>query len=1137
MPVQAPEAEQWPHDGDASKSSSVPELRLTTALDSLDGHDARPKYPRTRSRAPSDLPPGAVLASNPQSPSWTAPIPLPQAQDSPNSASESSESSQSKGQRARLPEPVGDKEGAPAQRGKLSGMMANVMRTGVRVDEPLAVTRQDITRPRSSSVRKAITTPQAEEQAPAWPEQDEELDAPSPYAVTDAATSSAAFDDGKRSRKRGKLAAGCQDPAVYERLMSPWRFKCRQWMVRHVEYETPLLLELQTRYRTKWLDHYFVQTSLLGTHTFFLAVLPLFWWFGQPDWGRQLLYCLAIGGWLSSYLKDYFCIPRPFSPPLTRLTVSYHALEYGLPSTHSTTTVCIALSLIEHVLYNHSVFSWQALSTIGMLCIFTFSVIFGRMYCGMHSALDCAIGAALGVIIWLGFFIFGNAFDAMTLTPGWTVPAVAIPTVLMVISIHPEPVDDCPCFEDANAFLSTMLGILVGYWWLHRLPFTSATSTPGANLETPIDALTLVALASVKIIIGLAVLFAWRLATKKVLHTILPPIFRAVAPLLVLPRRHYLPATDYTKYISPGARLSAIPSFLHLPLSSTPASPSDATPPSSVQADAGLSQAGSLTNGHLTPAAALQAKRKAAHTSMTVDLDDRLRTSKPAKLTRHYDADVLTKTGVYTGIGLIATQLLPLFYAHIGLSVVPNATILPDNAHELLEIRESGRTLPSSFAVDELARDTIALAGLAAHSVHRLRSSDAPKRIRLDSRHAALAFNSEKYVREVGAKSFAWDSIAGLYRTRDGYVRLHTNFPHHKAGLLKLLRLGDEATRDDVQDALAGVDGEDWTEIAMLSHLCVAYFRTQTAWERTEQGKAIAAIVDGPLHFERIAALPPRPLKPLGSQTLPLRGVRVLDLSRVIAAPVACRTLATYGADVLWVTAPHLPLLPDLDRDTSRGKRTTQLDLRSPKDAEKLNRLIQEADVFVQAYRPDSLIKLGLGESDILALKPDIVYATLTAWGDVGPWAKRRGFDSLVQTATGLNASERDAHNDATDCEVSDRPKELPAQALDHAAGYMLAAGVCAALRQRALVGGAWRVKTSLVEVAEYLRGLSRDLSPTAFVREPPSYEQLRREGLIAGLEERVSFLRHPVQFDGIDLAEKQSRQTTNADEATWLPL
>jgi crotonobetainyl-CoA:carnitine CoA-transferase CaiB-like acyl-CoA transferase len=237
------------------------------------------------------------------------------------------------------------------------------------------------------------------------------------------------------------------------------------------------------------------------------------------------------------------------------------------------------------------------------------------------------------------------------------------------------------------------------------------------------------------------------------------------------------------------------------------------------------------------------------------------------------------------------------------------------------------------------------------------------------------------------------------------------------------------------------------------------------------------------LRFTRLDDSPPRPLPPLAAGQRPLEGLRVLDLTRIIAGPVATRTLAAHGAQVLLVTAPHLPAIAPLVVDTGRGKRSTSLDLRARLDAQRLHALVREADVIVHGYRPGGLDALGFDAATLARERPGLVVASLSAYGTQGPWAARRGFDSLVQTASGFNVAEAQAAGDPS------RPRVLPAQALDHASGYLLALGAMQALRRRAREGGGWQVQVSLARTGLWLRGLPR--LPDGFSAHDAAFEDV----------------------------------------------
>ncbi|AOY93216.1 carnitine dehydratase [Cupriavidus sp. USMAA2-4] len=392
---------------------------------------------------------------------------------------------------------------------------------------------------------------------------------------------------------------------------------------------------------------------------------------------------------------------------------------------------------------------------------------------------------------------------------------------------------------------------------------------------------------------------------------------------------------------------------------------------------------------------------------------------------------------------------------------------LPGEALAHLRLSGSDPLLPSSFAVGAAAQASLAASALAAAALWQLRSGSWQP-VAVDMRHALAEFRSERYLRVDGRPAPEFhDSIAGLYRCGDGgWVRLHTNFPHHRDGVLRLLGCAHE--RDAVAVALAQRRAEEVEREAAEAGLAVAAMRSFEAWDRHPQAQALRGWP--PLTLERIGEAPPAAPPPLpddAEAARPLSGLRVLDLTRIIAGPVAGRTLAAHGADVLLVTAAHLPAIAPLVIDTGRGKRSCQLDLRDAEDARTWHKLLHGADVVLQAYRPGALEGLGAGPAAAARARPGIVYVSLSAYGHAGPWAGRRGFDSLVQTATGFNHAEAEAGGGGA-------PRPLPAQVLDHAAGYLLAFGAMAALWRRAAEGGSWHVRVSLAQVGQWLRGMGR---------------------------------------------------------------
>ena len=369
--------------------------------------------------------------------------------------------------------------------------------------------------------------------------------------------------------------------------------------------------------------------------------------------------------------------------------------------------------------------------------------------------------------------------------------------------------------------------------------------------------------------------------------------------------------------------------------------------------------------------------------------------------------------------------------------------------------------LPSSFRVAAAAQTSIAAAGLAAAHVWELRSGQDQK-VAVDMRHAVVECRSERYLRvEDQQPPPAWDAIAGVYKTRgQRFVRLHTNFPHHRDAVCRVLNC--KAERDEVQAALMQWDAEAFETAAYQAGGVVAMMRSYDEWSQTPQAKALAALPV--LTIEKIGDAAPKPW-PAGSR--PLAGLRVLDLSRVIAGPVAGRTLAAHGADVLLVSGADLPAIPWLTIDTGRGKLSTFIDLKQEEGRNQLKDLLAEADIFSQGYRPQALAQLGFSPEEAARINPGIIFVSLSAYGHVGPWAERRGFDSLVQTSTGFN------HAEGTAAGI-DGPKELPAQILDHATGYLMAFGAMMAKARQSREGGSWHVRVSLAQTGRWIWNLGR---------------------------------------------------------------
>ena len=369
--------------------------------------------------------------------------------------------------------------------------------------------------------------------------------------------------------------------------------------------------------------------------------------------------------------------------------------------------------------------------------------------------------------------------------------------------------------------------------------------------------------------------------------------------------------------------------------------------------------------------------------------------------------------------------------------------------------------LPSSFRLAAAAQTSIAAGGLAAAQIWKLRSG-RNQDVAVDMRHAVVECRSERYLRVEGTPPPpAWDAIAGVYKTRDRrFVRLHTNFPHHREAVCRVLNC--KAEREEVQAALLQWDAEAFETAAYASGGVVAMMRSHEEWSSLPAAQALASLPV--ITLEKIADAAPKPW-PRGDR--PLAGMRVLDLSRVIAGPVAGRTLAAHGADVMLISGPDLPAIPWLTIDTGRGKLSSFLDLKVETGRASLRDLLAGADIFSQGYRPHALADLGFSPQEAARISPGIIFVSLSAYGHLGPWADRRGFNSLVQTATGFNHAEGQAAG-------VDGPKELPAQMLDHATGHLMAFGAMMAKARQSREGGSWHVRVSLAQTGRWIWNLGR---------------------------------------------------------------
>ncbi len=417
---------------------------------------------------------------------------------------------------------------------------------------------------------------------------------------------------------------------------------------------------------------------------------------------------------------------------------------------------------------------------------------------------------------------------------------------------------------------------------------------------------------------------------------------------------------------------------------------------------------------------------------------------------------------------------------------------LPAEALARVSLSGAEPGVPSSFAVGSALQAAQAAAALAATECGRLAgglTQDVSVHLPDVLRESACHFKLD------GKTLSIWDKLSGLYPcggeapggAQPGHVRIHANFAHHRDGALALLGLptGPQTEREQVRQALRNWPAEAFETSAAERGLVVAAVRSPQAWAQHPQALAVAQLplVDiQPIDGGAGTVASPKQRLDGAEDPRPLAGLRVLELTRILAGPVAGRTLAAYGADVLLVNSPNLPNIESI-AETSRGKLSTHIDLKTEAGRETLRGLVRECDIFLQGYRPGGLQALGFGPQDLARLRPGIVCVELSAYGPTGPWATRRGFDSLVQSATGLNWAEAQAFGSA-------EPRALPLQALDYGAGYLLAFGALAALCRQRSQGGSWQVRVSLAGVGQWLNSLGR-------VADGPNAPALNFEGAL----------------------------------------
>jgi len=411
-------------------------------------------------------------------------------------------------------------------------------------------------------------------------------------------------------------------------------------------------------------------------------------------------------------------------------------------------------------------------------------------------------------------------------------------------------------------------------------------------------------------------------------------------------------------------------------------------------------------------------------------------------------------------------------------TILPIAGWSKDRVNEVKITGNFDPLLPTSFKIAETASAALAAVGLAVVDLWELRTGRRQE-ISIDTGHATASLRSTKYLRLDGAEvRTERNDVMGMYSARDGrWSYLHCNFPNHRAAAMKVLNVPEE--RSAVAKAVSNWDALELEEAIIAAGGAGGMVRSAAEWAQHPQGRAIASL---PLmEIVKIGESSPEAL-PDGER--PLSNVRVLDLTRVLAGPTCARTLAENGADVMKVSAPHLPFIPYQEYDTGHGKLSTHLDLRDAKQHGKLLDLGRDCDIFSQGYRPGSLANRGLSPDKLAQLRPGIICVSLCAFGHEGPWASRRGFDTAVQAVSGIAARQGELFP-----EHGAGPQFYPVSAIDYLTGYLMAFGAMVALRKRAHEGGSWLVRLSLAQVGRWLQQQG-ELSKSDIADVAPEFDQ-----------------------------------------------
>jgi crotonobetainyl-CoA:carnitine CoA-transferase CaiB-like acyl-CoA transferase len=423
------------------------------------------------------------------------------------------------------------------------------------------------------------------------------------------------------------------------------------------------------------------------------------------------------------------------------------------------------------------------------------------------------------------------------------------------------------------------------------------------------------------------------------------------------------------------------------------------------------------------------------------------------------------------------------------------------------------------------------LTGLAANELWRMRTGRSQD-LEVDARHAAVALRSYRHARPVGQPALDAGAVARrhllvtrIVAARDGrYVQLHASFRDGPA-ILSELGLDESSTAAQVDAAVAGRDAFELEAALIARKVCGGVVRSKSEWAEHPQGRCLAGLPV--VSITKIGDAPPEPL-PDGDR--PASGVRIVDLTRVLAGPTCAKTIAEHGADVLHITAPHLDGSP-FDLETGIGKRQAAIDLNVAEQAETMRDLIRGADIFSQGYRLGTLSSRGFSPGQVAALRPGIVYVSENCYGHQGPWSERPGWEQLGQAATGMSWREGQSAPDGV-------PRLAPVAVNDYSTGYLAAFGAMMALVRRARDGGSWHVQVSLSQTCSWYQALGDDNDPAGAVmdaNDPADAEQYTAQMDTADFG-RIQYLTPALRMSETPPRWDLPPARPGAHDPAWLP-